>query len=275
MLLAMALAGGPDAQAVPPKPVGGSIAGLFSADDYPQAAATRGEQGKVEVVTHVDDKGAVRSCEIKVSSGYPDLDTRTCEIIARRATFLPALDAAGHAVAGDVAETITWRLDSSPSKSWASRMTLRFDHDRHLIDCTITLAGAAVSKAQTMPCPASALATVNGDFSQLPDGTSSLIMETSFNAGPAAPAVLEQGDILLGRGVAEFTVDAAGHVANCTLVEASGRATPKNPCPGLLVGTFDPRPGPDGKPVPYTATLSATLYARTGKRKEGGKRASK
>ena len=264
MLLAMALAGGPDAQRVAPKPVGGSIASLFSPDDYPQAAAERGEQGKVEVVTHVDDKGEVSSCEIKISSGYPELDTQTCEIIARRARFLPARDAAGHAVAGEVPETISWRLASSPSKSWTTRMTIRFDHDMQLIDCTIALAGAAVSRAQSMPCPASALATVTGDYSQLPDGTSSLIMETSFNAGPAAPAALGDGDILLGRAVAGFMVDATGHVASCSLVEASGRASPKSPCPGLLVGTFDPRPGPDGKPAPYTATLSATLYARTG-----------
>nr|WP_052814187.1 energy transducer TonB [Sphingomonas melonis] len=78
--------------------------------DYPPAAMRMGEQGDVAVTPAVDAQGRVTGCRIDQSSGFPDLDTGTCQRLSRRAHFRPATDAQGQPTAGVYARSVHWRL---------------------------------------------------------------------------------------------------------------------------------------------------------------------
>jgi len=71
---------------------------LFSADDYPAEAQQNGEEGTVQVALTVDVNGKVSGCTVIRSSSYASLDRATCNILQRRARFVPARDAAGRPI---------------------------------------------------------------------------------------------------------------------------------------------------------------------------------
>ena len=269
ILVALALAGAAPApsQAGLPKPLGtASLASLISANDYPKGSLDRGEQGAVRVLIHVDANGAVSSCEIKTSSGYPALDTQTCALIAQRARFAPARDAQGRAVSGEWPQTVIWRLAEMryPSQPWYTRIALTFGHDGRPEACRFEAGGGLAPTPQSVACPTEALPMALHDHLPLPDGTLILAIETRFTPGPAVPLTLRDGDVLMGRAVAGISVDATGHVQSCELLEASGDRAPLDLCKGPLGATYQPRAGSDGKPAPFTATMSATMYAHVG-----------
>jgi TonB family protein len=62
---------------------------LFRADDYPPAAAARGEQGTAIARLVVDPTGRVEACAVEISTGSKDLDLTTCEILRHRAKYRP------------------------------------------------------------------------------------------------------------------------------------------------------------------------------------------
>ena len=63
----------------------GSLATLFSADDYPASALDAGEQGAVTASLRIDPSGRVSGCSVRRSSGSMTLDTATCRILVARA----------------------------------------------------------------------------------------------------------------------------------------------------------------------------------------------
>lgn len=83
---------------------------LFSADDYPQAAIRREEQGTVAYRLEVNTRGRVSDCQIVKSSGSSALDRATCSILQKRARFDPALDGAGRRVPDQYEGRIRWEL---------------------------------------------------------------------------------------------------------------------------------------------------------------------
>ncbi|HET7574981.1 MAG TPA: energy transducer TonB [Sphingomicrobium sp.] len=90
----------------------GDLRTIFSADDYPAAAWTRGEQGSVQAKLDVDERGQVSRCTIVRSSGHESLDEATCRILEARARFTPARDASGAAIEDSVVTPpIVWRLE--------------------------------------------------------------------------------------------------------------------------------------------------------------------
>jgi protein TonB len=260
----------PPAQVPPPtraKPAtGASMAGLFSADDYPRAAADRNEQGRVQVVVHVDAKGAVSSCEIKVSSGFPDLDTRTCEIIAARAKFTPAQDFAGNPVASTLSQAIVWRLAETrtPSSPWTSRMILSFASDGSVSDCQIAVAGAMAkggAAGASTPCPAELTTMAAAHHPPVPAGTQTLTEERDFTLGQASEPELHPGDAVLARVVVSFAVDPTGAVTSCELLAVTGDMAPRDFCKVPLTFKFEPRRDASGQPAAFTGTMAATLLA--------------
>lgn len=83
----------------------------FSAGDYPPAARDARQSGKVAITLSVDPTGKAIGCDVISSSGFPLLDTGTCEIALRNARFKPARTASGDAVAGTyVIPGVTWTL---------------------------------------------------------------------------------------------------------------------------------------------------------------------
>jgi len=87
-----------------------NLPALFSADDYPQAALRRGEQGTVAFTLSIDRRGRVERCYIATSSGSAALDRATCSILQRRARFTPARGADGQKVADTTSGRIRWQL---------------------------------------------------------------------------------------------------------------------------------------------------------------------
>ena len=102
--------------APPPRPiqtarVKGSLMGLFSSDDYPDAAYRAEAEGSVRAQVVVGPNGKVTSCTVIQSSGNSALDSATCRIIRSRARYTPATDASGNAISSTTTtEKITWRM---------------------------------------------------------------------------------------------------------------------------------------------------------------------
>ena len=82
-----------DKKRIPRK--GGSLAGLFTDDDYPAAALRKGEQGSVTVRLSIARSGVVTGCKVTQSSRSVALDTATCRILMLRARFAPLAKARG------------------------------------------------------------------------------------------------------------------------------------------------------------------------------------
>jgi protein TonB len=100
----------PAVRTVPPKSAVGNLQGLFSTDDYPQAAADNEEQGTVAVRLAIGPNGRVTDCSVSSSSGSRTLDSTTCRILRSRARFTPATDNMGNPTTGSFSQRITWRL---------------------------------------------------------------------------------------------------------------------------------------------------------------------
>src|SRR6185503_12152068 len=75
----------------------GDLRTLFSADDYPASAQAAGAEGTARASLTIGADGRVASCNIIKSSGNSALDSATCNIIRRRAKFIPAKDSNGQA----------------------------------------------------------------------------------------------------------------------------------------------------------------------------------
>lgn len=99
--------GGASAQ-TDPKPI--DPGSWVTASDYPATALRNGEQGAVRFEVDVAPNGKPTACRIMDSSNSASLDAATCTIVVARATFQPAKDALGAAVAGRWPMRFTWNL---------------------------------------------------------------------------------------------------------------------------------------------------------------------
>lgn len=78
--------------------------------DYPNGAAARGESGDVVMRIDVAADGKLSSCAVLESSGFRELDERSCDVLRKRAKFVPAVSADGRAVAGSLVSKMSWRV---------------------------------------------------------------------------------------------------------------------------------------------------------------------
>lgn len=88
----------------------GSLPGLFSTDDYPQAALRNEEQGTTSVSLSIGPNGRVSGCNVTGSSGSRSLDSATCSILRSRARFTPARDQNGQPISDSQSTRVSWRL---------------------------------------------------------------------------------------------------------------------------------------------------------------------
>jgi TonB family protein len=111
-LLVAAAGAAPSANAAEPEPARAEqeLYHWFTTDDYPLEALVRRGQGVVRFRLTIDAQGAVSNCAIESSSGDPDLDRVSCEVLRSRARYHPARDAEGRVVEGSDSGSITWRL---------------------------------------------------------------------------------------------------------------------------------------------------------------------
>jgi protein TonB len=90
----------------------GDLRSLFSADDYPASAQAAGAEGTAQATLTIGADGRVTGCSLTKSTGNGALDAATCNILRRRAKFIPARDSNGNATSDTIqTPTITWRLE--------------------------------------------------------------------------------------------------------------------------------------------------------------------
>lgn len=104
LLLSSAVAAAPSA----PKPI--DHQSWITASDYPPQAIRLGAEGAVTFRLNVDATGRATGCTVTVPSGQPTLDQPTCDLMLQRSRFVPAVDAAGRAVASSFTSRIRWKL---------------------------------------------------------------------------------------------------------------------------------------------------------------------
>jgi protein TonB len=90
----------------------GDLRTLFSADDYPASAQAAEAQGTAQAQLTIGPDGRVVSCNLTRSTGNGALDSATCNILRRRAKFVPARDSNGNATTDTITTPpIVWRLE--------------------------------------------------------------------------------------------------------------------------------------------------------------------
>src|SRR6185312_7238569 len=89
----------------------GDLRTLFGPDDYPASAQAAGAEGTAQAEITIGTDGRVVACNIIRSSGNSALDQATCNIIRRRAKYIPARDSNGQPTT-DTIQTppIRWQL---------------------------------------------------------------------------------------------------------------------------------------------------------------------
>ena len=90
----------------------GDLRTLFGPDDYPASAQAAGAEGTAQAQITIGTDGRVVGCNIIRSSGNSALDSATCNIIRRRAKYVPARDNEGNPTTDTLTTPpITWRLE--------------------------------------------------------------------------------------------------------------------------------------------------------------------
>ena len=90
----------------------GDLRTLFSGDDYPASAQASGAEGTAQATLTIGPDGRVTGCNLIRSTGNGSLDSATCNILRRRAKFVPARDSNGNATSDTITTPpITWRLE--------------------------------------------------------------------------------------------------------------------------------------------------------------------
>ena len=90
----------------------GDLRSLFSSDDYPASAVSAGAEGTARASLSIGPDGRVTGCSITQSTGNTALDAATCNILRRRAKFIPARDTNGNPTSDTVnTPSIVWRLE--------------------------------------------------------------------------------------------------------------------------------------------------------------------
>jgi TonB family protein len=93
------------------KPAKGDVRPIFTANDYPAAAVSAGEEGSAQFLLFIGTQGEVAACDVLKPSGVALLDAMGCAVIQKRAKFVPSRDAAGQPMRDSyVTPDIIWRL---------------------------------------------------------------------------------------------------------------------------------------------------------------------
>ena len=81
-----------------------------NSNDYPSRALREEREGVTRFSVSIGPDGRVTSCQVTGSSGHPDLDSTTCNLIQRRARFRPATDGNGDPTTGSWSSAVRWEI---------------------------------------------------------------------------------------------------------------------------------------------------------------------
>jgi hypothetical protein len=89
-------------------PIPANLHSWATYSDVPMDIVPEGPQHLVGFRVTVDLAGKPQSCRVDLSSGIPRLDRYSCDLVMKRARFIPAKDAAGTPVYGVYESNLTW-----------------------------------------------------------------------------------------------------------------------------------------------------------------------
>lgn len=98
----------------PPPPVSRAATPINRAEwvqewDYPPLFYNKRVGGRVAFALIVSEYGVPTSCTVETSSGYPEMDSYTCDLIMRRARFDPARSPSGVNIPGIYRTAVVWQ----------------------------------------------------------------------------------------------------------------------------------------------------------------------
>ncbi|HVM23380.1 MAG TPA: TonB family protein [Sphingomicrobium sp.] len=89
----------------------GDLRKIFTFEDYPHEALSRGQEGAAQFLLFIDEQGSVAACHVFKPSGIPALDAMGCQTIRERGKFKPAVDHNGKpARSAYITPPVQWRL---------------------------------------------------------------------------------------------------------------------------------------------------------------------
>jgi len=180
-------------------PANPSLQGIVRADDYPAWAADEGQQGTTGFELLIGPDGKVQRCTVLVSSGFPRLDSYTCDLVKRRAVFERAIDDHGNPAYGIYRSVMSWSL-GGPGR----RVELSPD-----LELQINRAPAGVS----LPLEFSVA------YMTSPTGAVSGC-KLAYVAKPAPQELVDIACQSLGQGHPEIVHDLAGKPVNAWIVSS-------------------------------------------------------
>lgn len=243
----------------------------FTADDYPLAAIRRHTEGAVGFRLTIDAQGMVSGCVVESSSGDPDLDRTTCEILRSRPHYYPARDAAGRAVDGFDTGRVTWRLP--PEQSPPAPLTLATADLEGMIRmngpqlaCRTTANGQAGGPTVLQICQLLVSADGSNVLQRSVPGTefSAVLSIRLSGARQAAPAAR---DAPIFAAAATVTVRPDGSVSTCVPLGSPARLPEgftrlPGPCALFPSGTQKQFAGEPGQTQSRSARLELRYYLR-------------
>lgn len=117
-----------------------------TSNDYPIQALREGREGITGFRIMVGPDGRPAGCDITSSSGSPDLDSVTCELLVERALFKPALDIKGKPTTGSYSSRVRWVIPKGPTQIEPSHHSVSFivEADGTATNCAETRDGVPV-----------------------------------------------------------------------------------------------------------------------------------
>lgn len=102
---------------------------------YPRASIRRGEEGAVEFRVVLNREGKIESCAITRSSGFVNLDDRTCDLMVETARFAAIRDASGWRARSVHDGRIVWRIpdDQVPDTMAAPNRSIKVSAEDRIV----------------------------------------------------------------------------------------------------------------------------------------------
>ncbi len=244
------------AVATPAKPAGPPQYWVTN-DDFPAAALRSHQEGTVGFTLSIDAAGKVTNCTVESSSGSSVLDETTCSLLSKRASFTPARNAAGQAVAGRFSSRFRWEIpepERVPIADFHGIVAVSFDAAGTPLRCDDQSFGMWPPFADK-PCGSLGGNDARGLLGRIGvlGKPIALTFEVAFAMdGRTLPRLLQDGpgQIAITRAEAIFEISETGKVENCRRVSAGGKSEfdgLPNPC-GLLTQSFVPAKASSGEP---------------------------
>jgi len=231
---------------VGPVPVG-NPGEWIATSDYPAIATLNLLEGTTAFRLAVDQTGKPTGCEVVTSSRFDVLDDATCELLLRRARFVPGRDAAGKPVAGSFASRVRWVVPEGGTTFRPMRAVMRLMIDRRGAVGSCAVIAGSIPPGEDGPCralqglPVEIAMAMRGKSS---DETNTVDIELARDFGPVPPAAWRTpavGFDQIGFTESRVVLNADGSPGECRIDEQRGDGKLiENFCASMTRLKFDP-----------------------------------